>query len=956
MIRLLKLSKYTNRAGIRYQHSLDVKLHPVVTKFTISIDKSESLKTSKSDKKSIKNGSIKDIIDLEKGKNISSESKKSVLPPSLQYVRNLMDHYKDNVVLTQMGSFYELYFEQAVKFAPQLNISLTSRNYIHGKVPFAGFPITQLSRHLKVLVNEYGHSVTIAQQFKKDEVADNEVNKFFRRVTRIVTPGTFIDEAFENFQENSYLLAVEFPENCMDKLANPDMKLGLCWCDVSTGELFVQQVSLKDLISAVTRIQPKEILLDDSLSGYIMDSGEWYPELVELKKYFLKYQKLPSKHRTVESFFQLFSSGMEDATIKLLKIQFQLFAQKELAALRNTLVYVNEHLPDFLMNFQIPQRQSVTSIMQIDSRTSTALELHSTVRDRSRKGSLLSTVRRTVTPIGTRLLTQWLSGPSLDIKEIKIRQTIVSFFLQNMDGTTNLIHMLRSISDLSRTLQRFSFGQGEAIELIQLAKSLNLAREIREYLLNDIVINKKLTKKLIATVSDDLIFDRALIAEVLDCLNEDELERCQKLELFPDKEEIPRNINNTSDTMPDECWIVRSDYNKNLKNFHKDYRDLHKQKANLLQEYNELFSLKYEAKNVFLKQKQNNEYVIHILGSSINLKRITDFINSDGIIRDHQLKVVQHSAQTRWLSHKPWTNLGYQIELARLKITQEEKNIMNNLKKKFISRSNDIRAINNKLGYLDVLSSFAVLANDKNLVSPRVDNSSKLEIIGGRHLMVEEGLSHNTLETFVDNDCKLEKGDLWVITGPNMGGKSTYLRQNAIIVILAQIGCFVPCTSAHIGLVDKIFSRVGSADDLYNELSTFMVEMIETSFILHGATNQSLAILDEIGRGTSGIEGTSIAFATLKYLIKNNSCRSLFATHFGQELKDIIEVKCDETLKRKIKFYQTGIVELNNTNFYYDHKLKEGICKKSDAIRVARYAGFPEEALNDANLILLESS
>lgn len=274
-------------------------------------------------------------------------------------------------------------------------------------------------------------------------MADNEANKFYRRVTRIVTPGTFIDEAFENLRENTYLLNIEFPENCMSQVADTSLKVGICWCDVSTGEIFVQQVYLRDLVSAITRIQPKEILLDERLLEFHIESGTWYPELVELKKFFIKYQKMPSQHRTIESFYGLFNLGGKEATERQLKIQFQTFTQKELAALRNTLIYVSNHLPDFSINFQIPQRQLATAIMQIDSRTSTALELHSTVRDNNKKGSLLSSIRRTVTPSGTRLLSQWLSGPSLDLKEIKKRQKIVAFFKDNRDITETLRTMLK---------------------------------------------------------------------------------------------------------------------------------------------------------------------------------------------------------------------------------------------------------------------------------------------------------------------------------------------------------------------------------------------------------------------------------------------------------------------------------------------------------------------------------
>lgn len=880
------------------------------------------------------------------------------LPPSLQYVRDLMDHYKDHVVLTQMGSFYELYFEHASKYGPQLNLSLTEKTYFCGKVPFAGFPVHQLSRHLKILVNIYGYSVTIAEQFKRDSIADNDVNKFYRRVTRIVTPGTFIDEAFENLQENTYLLNIEFPENCLDRIADPNLKTGLSWCDVSTGEIFVQQVLIKDLVSSITRIQPKEILLDDALSSYNLESGAWYPELVELKKYFLKYQKLPTRHRTMDSFYNLFAATGRDEDLKLLTIQLGRFAQKEVAALRNLLIYVSEHMPDLSMNFQLPQRQSTGSIMQIDSRTAAALELHKTVRDNRKRGTLLSTIRRTVSPAGTRLLIQWLSGPSLDLKDIQNRQSIVQFLRDNFDITDNVIDMLKTVHDIPRILQKFSFGRGEALELIQLARSIQTANKLRSYLQEMITSSKKKTRSLVASLAEGVNFQDDLINEVIDNLNERKLVETQK-----QQEEQEEQATITDDALEVsessigslaglETWVVSPSYSEALRHYHSIYQNLQVTREELQRDYRTLFVETLGAKSVTLKQKQSGEYALHVLGTTANLKKVSEFIKDGGKFRESSFHILQQSAQTRWLSHKGWSDLGHEIELAAFRVKSEEERIINNLKAKFLRKSNEIRVISDVLAQLDVLASFAVLAKEKNLICPKVDRSHKLDIVGGRHIMVEDGIMNRSLEKFTENDCNLDEGKLWVITGPNMGGKSTFLRQNAIIVLLAQMGSFVPCSSAHIGLVDKIFSRVGSADDLYNEMSTFMVEMIETSFILQGATKRSLAILDEIGRGTSGKEGVSIAYATLNHLAEENGCRSLFATHFGPEIREILESHGGPVLTEKTCFLKSGVIEISETDFCYDYKLRPGICDKSDALKVARTAGFPEKAFNTAKALL----
>ncbi|CCD23471.1 mismatch repair ATPase MSH1 NDAI_0B04370 [Naumovozyma dairenensis CBS 421] len=941
------------RVYVRYNHSEQrIIRKPQITKLPISFNNPP---------RPISTDTSSGLAEIDKPKSLEKTSDDHSangtiqnLSPTLRYVRKLMDEHKDNVVLTQIGSFYELYFEQATKYAPKLNISLTSKTLSQGKIPFAGFPVPQLGRHLKVLVNDYGYSVTIADQFPKNEIADNEQYKFVRRVTRIVTPGTFIDDAFENFQENTYLLNVEFPGNCMKHIADPSLKIGLSWCDISTGEIFVQQVLLRDLVSSITRIKPKEILLNDDLIPFNILSGQWYPELVELKKYFVKYQKLPAQHRTIETFSNLFTSGTTKLARKQLMIQLQTFTQKEIVALRNLLIYISDHLPHFSTNLQVPQRQLTTSIMQIDSRTSTALELHSTVRNNSRKGTLLSSIRRTATPSGTRLLTQWLSGPSLALTEITNRQKLVSFFKDNPDISGNVLTMLKKTYDLTRILQKFSFGRGEALELIQLAQSLQMCNGISDYILSNLssLQLKKTVRDLLQGLANSLLFDKEYLANVLENLNEEELINLQTQE---EREGDPY-LNNeastgTNSSFPLSVNVVKPSFSKKLQNLHDDYKKLLSEKTSLEKTYNDVF-VSLGARHVLLKKKQNNDFALHITGSPSNLKKVNEYINSCSKINDSTFVSLQQSNQTRWVSHKSWTDLGYKLDLGELKIKKEESFIMDTFKNRFIENSDIIRKVSYSLGYLDVMLSFASLAKEKNLVCPKLDNSTKLEIIGGRHLMVEEGLSLNSLNKFVLNDCILSGGELWVVTGPNMGGKSTFLRQNAIIVILAQIGCFVPCARAHIGLVDKIFSRVGSADDLYNEMSTFMVEMVETSFILRGATEKSLAILDEIGRGTSGKEGVSIAYATAKYLIWNNSCRSLFATHFGTELKKIIDEQKDKAISDSVSFYRSGIIELGKGEFIYDHKLRSGICQKSDAIKVARTAGFPEEALEEAIKLL----
>ena len=880
------------------------------------------------------------------------------LPPSMRQVRQLMDKYKGNVVLTQMGSFYELYFEHATQYAPKLNITLTNKNFSWGKVPFAGFPVSQLNRHLKVLVNQYGHSVTIVDQFKKELDINNNSNKFIRRVTRIVTPGTFIDEALENFKENTYLLTVEFPDKCMERVADDRIQVGISWCDISTGELFVQHLCLSELVSAITRIQPKEIVLRDELIPYKIESGNWYPELVELKKYFISYHNPSSHYRPISSFIPIFASQDKKTPGSVesqLRYMFETFEQKELAALRNLLIYVNDHFPNYAINFQLPKRQFVSSIMQIDSRTSRALELHSTLLNDNKRGSLFSTINRTITPIGSRLLTQWLSGPSTDIEEIKKRQRIVNIFLSDELICECIVQYFKEISDISRTLQKFSFGKGNAVDLLQIVKSLKVATAISKKLeqYKNCVTREK-DKVILEELVKNLEFENTIIDDIFNSLNADEilkLVRRQEDEEFQGESMVGSDDqrNNASNSKY-EMSIINLAFHSKLRSLFDKYWDLERRQLELERAMKCFFDSSFEIKRLTLKQRQNKDYVVQIVANGEQIKKIQEEIskNNKFMFCDSTFSVVQKSGQTLWLSNKKWIELAYAIENAIFNIRTEENAILSSFKDKLVSRSNEIRNINNTIGYLDTLISFARLAREKNLVCPKVTTKPMLNIINGRHIMVEDGLASKSLTNFIGNNCEINSSEVWVITGPNMGGKSTFLRQNAIIVILAQIGCFVPCDSAEIGIVDKIFSRIGSADDLYNEMSTFMVEMIETSFILRGATKRSLAILDEIGRGTSGKEGVRIAFATVKYLIEHNKCRTLFATHFGKEMKSIIDKSKDESYKRlnsRIKYYQTNILKLENNKLMYNYKLRPGICEKSDAFNVAKMAGFPYKAL-----------
>ncbi|KAL3235727.1 mismatch repair ATPase MSH1 [Nakaseomyces bracarensis] len=918
---------------IRYQHSQRIQqvLEPSVTKLKITVKE---------------NGNIPDIRKNEKPDTVEKEID---LPPSLQYVQGLMNKYPKHVVLTQMGSFFELYFEQATKYAPVLNITLTQRNYNQGKVPFAGFPISQLSRHLKALVDIHGFSVVVAEQFKKDDYATNENNRFYRRITRIVTPGTFIDEALDNYEDNNYLLTLEFPVAFTKKVADPDLKVGLCWCDLSTGELYIQEVFLKDLINAVNRIKPKEILLDEREISDEIISGDWYPQLNELKRYFINYYSVPTKHKTLETYFKQFSNSKNPEALKRLKMELNEYTQKELAALHNLLRYTSQNLPDTVVNFEFPKRESTTKILQIDSRTSKALELHSTIRDNNQRGSLFTTIRRTITPVGTRLLAQWLSAPSLDIQEIRFRQYIVETFIKDTTLLTETVKILKDIQDIIRLLQKFNFGRGSSFELLELTKSLQSALKLQKLLADSNIRSSKKWQEKMTSMIRNLESSREFLDTVNQALNEEGLirdyENDESETILEKNSREHGKPNSECESMDNFTMAINISYSTKIQSLIVQRNKLIQDKEKLSASYKTVFVEELGAKTVTLKQNQSGEYVLHLTGSSSVISNVIDKIKLEEPKSD--FKILQKSTQTCWLAHQAWNELANKLEMNSIQIRNEENYIINGFVTQFIEMSEDVRRVAQTIGYIDVLASFATLSKEKNLVRPVVDKSRTLLIENGRHIMVEDSLQHRKLDSFTANDCNISNGSLLVISGPNMGGKSTYLRQNAIIVILAQMGCFVPCTKAHIGYVDKLYSRVGSADDLYNDMSTFMVEMMETSFILNGATSRSMAILDEIGRGTSGNEGIAIAYASLNYLLTKNKCRTLFATHFAQQLKLLIDQQL--SVKEKVSYFHTTIRESEyNEKFYYDHKMRPGISTQSDAIKVARIAGFPRQATQEA--------
>lgn len=889
------------------------------------------------------------VLDWDRGGRTQSES----LTPLYASMKTLIDSNPGCVCLIQVGSFYELYFDQAETYGPKLGLKVATRKTNNYTIPMAGFPTHQLQKFVKSLVQDIEVNVAIIDQYPLEKSSTDSI--IHRKISRIVSPGTLVDETFLNYNQNNYLVAIAFPSKCTKVPADSDLAIGLSWIDLSVGEFYVQQTTLGDLIADISRVNPSEIVISKDFQDDNLTNGLWFQDLQDLRKYFLRY------HKTVYKDLKLqFKSNLQETRKKL-----ESFSPKEEMAMNMILSYISVNLPETDPTLDIPTQYWNQECLQMDSRTREALELteRSTGGHTSVVGSLLTTIRRTVTPSGTRLLTQWVKSPILDVKELRRRQSFVHLFKENKFLRLSLRAQLVQLGDFIRSVQRLVFGTGDIVGHLQyIGDGLNKLEQLQVYLegeakkstqaqkvLNPFLQNFKVNK----TVADSIY--STLIIE--DCEQDSQVDTNHEL-----VEEFDENISGSYSNQSIEkykgilklkleqsyTFAVQRDKDPTLKKAHDILDNLNRQEDELINSLRERIQ-EIDPKLSVTKKTQHGRY-INIL-----------YISGKQKLIDETFKVFERDVRERRkgsLLYKPnsWGKLQVLIDEQMDIIKQSEKEIIENLRQEVLAKVSEIRNVSRLVDYLDITSSFAVLAEESNLVCPTFVKSPQLNIVEGRHIVVESGLKADS-DMFIPNNTKVgSDGKLWLISGPNMGGKSTYLRQNALIVILAQIGSFAPATKASIGIVDKIFTRIGASDDLFSDLSTFMVEMVETSNILKNATPRSLAIVDEIGRGTSGKEGLAIAYATLLNLLHVNKCRTLFATHFGREIETLLNLA--NVNQDKIRYYRTKVLHNDDVsgdkkfNLIIDHTLEPGISDRSYALEVAQMAGFPESALLTARKAL----
>ncbi|KAK7694483.1 hypothetical protein QCA50_001669 [Cerrena zonata] len=807
-----------------------------------------------------------------------------------------------------------------------------------------GFPLMHLNKYLKVLVQNHKRFVAICEEFMRDRTMGPK-GGFDRRVTRIVTPGTLIDEPFLNPYENNYLLAVTKDEDQLSATNDSDPEcsiVGLAWTDVSTGDFFTQRIPVQALRDELVRIGPKEVVLDANLKE---DADHPFHRAINEEGLFVSYAT-PQKETVMEP--QPLGTTNDDLSSVLepnLEVGGISLSDAESDAVKLLTAFMHANLLEHMPNLMSPSRESTTGRMQIDAHTIKALEIRESMREGGTTGSLFSVVKRTVTTSGTRLLARWLCSPSTSIMEINTRQSLVALFKSRPHLRADLIQYLNDIEDAARIIQRFLLGRGDASDLLAICNTINIWTSIR----NRIFLERDIELRRASELEPEWAGLDALITRLTDLSDLSRtIDRALVRREYGDT--VISADDNNGETAEDPAsgnvpsipgvqggWTIKPEFSKHLTSLHTSLSDLINQREKLERR----LQAEYDAPSLTLRTSPGQGMHIHIGRVKRDQARIRE---------DPSFVKISESASTSTYFYQEWSQIGSQIMETTAAIYIAEREAFEALRSEVNVRASVLRKNARIIDELDATLAFANLAEEMNFVRPTIYDDISYHVVNGRHPTVELGLLTSG-RVFTPNTVSFEpEAPLHVITGPNMAGKSTLLRQTALIAILAQTGSFVPADSAQIGIVDRVFSRVGAKDDLFRDRSTFMVEMLETADILRRATPKSLVIMDEVGRGTTVDDGLAIAFASIHHLLNVNGCRVLFVTHF-HELADMLGHSDDDRgtgLFNAVRFYCTAVDETEDGYFAYSHRLKPGVNRDSHGLKVAQLAGMPPQAIKVA--------
>ncbi len=823
----------------------------------------------------------------------SPESRASATPMMEQYIE-IKANNPDSLLFYRMGDFYELFFEDAVEASRALGITLTKRGQHLGQdIPMCGVPIHAADDYLQKLI-ALGFRVAVCEQVEDPAEAKKRGSKSVvkRDVVRLVTPGTLTEDKLLSPSESNYLMALARIKG------GSEAQLALAWIDISTGVFRLAETTQLRLLADILRIEPRELIVADS----VFHDEELKPTFDVLGRVVVPQPAVLFDSATAEGrITRYFGVGTLDG--------FGTFSRAELAAAAAAVAYVEKTQIAERPPLNPPERESGASTLFIDPATRANLELTRTLAG-DRDGSLLKAIDRTVTGGGARLLAERLMSPLTDPDEINRRLDSVAFLIDEPSLCGDLRTSLKHVPDMPRALSRLALDRGGPRDLGAIRQGLAAARQVADFL------GRALLPEELSTALKDL--------SALPRFVEDEMDRV----LGDDLPLLKRDGGFVRDGAHGELDEVRA------------LRDQSRRViAGLQLHYAEETGIKS------LKIKHNNVLGYFIEVTAGNAGPMTDTPEAKARFIHRQTMANAMRFTTTELA-----DLESRIANAADRALTIELEAFDRLTAMVLAHAEVIKAGARALSVVDVAAALGLLAEEWNYCRPEVDASRQFCIIGGRHPVVEQALRRQSSGSFIANDCDLSPqktggfGALWLLTGPNMGGKSTFLRQNAVIAILAQMGSFVPATKAQIGVVDRLFSRVGASDDLARGRSTFMVEMVETAAILNQATDRSLVILDEIGRGTATFDGLSIAWAAVEHLHEANRCRGLFATHFHEltVLSEKLNRLSNATMK--VKEWDGDVIFL--------HEVGPGAADRSYGIQVAKLAGLPESVVARARDVL----
>ena len=825
-----------------------------------------------------------------------AEKTAGLTPMMAQYVEIKIAN-PDSLLFYRMGDFYELFFEDAEKASRALGITLTKRGKHQGEdIPMCGVPVHSADGYLQKLI-ELGFRVSVCEQLEDPLEAKKRGAKSVvkRDVVRLVTPGTLTEDNLLEAGANNFLASLARIKG------DEDADFAFAWVDLSTGEFHIATTSLQNLEADLARVDPKELILSDALF-----SEQTIRTLIE--------ENVGAVVPQPAAFFE--STTADERITRFYNVAsldaFGTFTRAERAATAAILSYIEKTQIGEKPALSPPARMAADSVMLIDPATRANLEIVKTLSG-EKKGGLLATINMTVTGGGARLLAERIASPSLHVSTIHQRLDAVSWFLDARQLRQDVRDTLKAAPDSLRCLSRLTLSRGGPRDMAAIAKGLKTATSLAEFLNKHTIKNEppKLIQEALNVLSNAPKDLTDLLASAL-------------------REDLP--------LLKRDGGFVAKGYDKELDEVCALRDESREVIASLQAKYAEQADIKS------LKVKHNNVLGYFIEATAQHSDRLLAApLNETFIHRQTLANAIRFT--TSELSELQ-SNIVNAAERAR----RMELAIFDALEDAILELSEPIKRVARAMAELDVAASNAELAERRNYCRPEIDESLSFKVEGGRHPVVESALSQALSDPFVANGCDLsaenEKsgGLIWLVTGPNMAGKSTFLRQNALIAILAQSGGFVPATSAHIGLVDRLFSRVGAADDLARGRSTFMVEMVETAAILNQAGPRSLVILDEIGRGTATFDGLSIAWATIEHLHEVNCSRSLFATHYHEltALSDNLDRLFNATVK--VSEWKGDVVFL--------HEIVPGAADRSYGIQVAKLAGLPEAVVGRAKDVL----